>query len=53
MRGCFLHAKLLVNGDYQEFEENVLKTRSHNPRKPLQAQSQVENAVLMGTVFIV
>lgn len=46
-----LHAELLVNGDYQEFEENGLKTWSHNHTKPLQAQSQVDNAVLMGLLF--
>lgn len=46
-----LHAELLVNGDYQEFEENELKTWSHNHMKPLQAQSQVDNAVLMGLLF--
>lgn len=46
-----LHAELLVNGDYQEFEENGLKTWSHNHRKPLQAQSQVDNAVFMGLLF--
>lgn len=52
---CFwlLHEKLLVNGDYQELEENVLKTWSHNHMKPWQAQSQFEDAVLMGAAFIV
>lgn len=41
----FLHAELLVNGDYQQFEENVLKTWSQNHMKPSQAQKRVENAV--------
>lgn len=40
-----LRAKLPVNGDYQQFEENVLKTWSQNHTKPSQAQSGVKNAM--------